>query len=658
MSNAILLVFAAIGAVAAAAGAGTLLARCFRAPRADLIAWSVALLGLLVSLGAQLLGYLAGYDAAIFRAMAIGGLVIAPLAVILGLTEVASKGLAARFCARLYIPALAIVAVVILVLDQLGSATFTKSWPNPHAYYQSPPNYMLYAVSVVTVIIAAIAVGIVMARSGRPGLEPGQHPARRGRAWPPCCWPTRGLPCWPGTRPSRACRSHGLHPAARDRGGPALLVRPEAQRSGRHRAARPWWQRRGGGARPRRCGARRASAPDGAGPAVGTRPTRPSDFGRYDGRDEYDDRYRPEPVPERPRQGQPHPDDDAYEYGWDHARPARRRLGRGLPAAGDRDRSYAGEYTDDGYGQDGVRGRGLPRPATSRPAISRPATSRPADCSRPATTRRARVRRACPAAARPPRATSPARTCSARSRSTRCSRTGSRVRPAHRAGGRGCPRPRAGHAGVHRARGPVRADAAHPVRGLPRPGRLRVAPAAAVCGPFESDRRPYVLATNVIELGLQQAKVSPFPSVAELFGEPGYDTSGFERPDYLRDYGRPSASHGDARGFGRWSGGLRGVSTPGASAADRVLLLSRPGCHLCDEARTVIDRVPPTSASPGPSVTSPAAPATWPLLGHDPGHVRRRRAARLLAGERGAAAGGPARLSGTPARSHTWRIPA
>jgi quinol monooxygenase YgiN len=57
---------------------------------------------------------------------------------------------------------------------------------------------------------------------------------------------------------------------------------------------------------------------------------------------------------------------------------------------------------------------------------------------------------------------------------------------------------------------------------------------------FEAAQRPYVLATNVIELGLQQAKVSPFPSVPELFGEPGYDTSGFERPDYLRDYGRPS----------------------------------------------------------------------------------------------------------------------
>ena len=109
----------------------------------------------------------------------------------------------------------------------------------------------------------------------------------------------------------------------------------------------------------------------------------------------------------------------------------------------------------------------------------------------------------------------------------RCSRTGSTIRPAHRARRRPGPEPRAGHAGIHRARGAVGADAAHPVRGLPRSRGLPVAHPAATCQQFEADRRPYVLATNVIELGLQQAKVSPFPSVAELFGEPGYDTVRF-----------------------------------------------------------------------------------------------------------------------------------
>jgi hypothetical protein len=29
----------------------------------------------------------------------------------------------------------------------------------------------------------------------------------------------------------------------------------------------------------------------------------------------------------------------------------------------------------------------------------------------------------------------------------------------------------------------------------------------------------------------------------------------------------------------------------GVGGSDRVLLLSRPGCHLCDEARSVIERV-------------------------------------------------------------------
>ena len=38
---------------------------------------------------------------------------------------------------------------------------------------------------------------------------------------------------------------------------------------------------------------------------------------------------------------------------------------------------------------------------------------------------------------------------------------------------------------------------------------------------FEMDRRPYVLATNVIELGLQRAKVSPIPAPPDLPGRPG-----------------------------------------------------------------------------------------------------------------------------------------
>jgi quinol monooxygenase YgiN len=52
---------------------------------------------------------------------------------------------------------------------------------------------------------------------------------------------------------------------------------------------------------------------------------------------------------------------------------------------------------------------------------------------------------------------------------------------------------------------------------------------------FEADRRPYVLATNIIELGLQQAQVSPLPSLADLLGDTGFDLpsdTGSGQPGY------------------------------------------------------------------------------------------------------------------------------
>ena len=67
---------------------------------------------------------------------------------------------------------------------------------------------------------------------------------------------------------------------------------------------------------------------------------------------------------------------------------------------------------------------------------------------------------------------------------------------------------------------------------------------------FEADRRPYVLATNIIELGLQQAKVSPLPSVSDLLSDSGFDLlsdTGFGQPGYGP---RPSGGVG--------GGGVRG----------------------------------------------------------------------------------------------------
>ena len=68
----------------------------------------------------------------------------------------------------------------------------------------------------------------------------------------------------------------------------------------------------------------------------------------------------------------------------------------------------------------------------------------------------------------------------------------------------------------------------------------------------EADREPLVLAANVIELRLRQATVSPFRSIAGLFGEPGCGMSGFERPGCRRsDYRRLPAGAASAPGAAR-----------------------------------------------------------------------------------------------------------
>ena len=49
---------------------------------------------------------------------------------------------------------------------------------------------------------------------------------------------------------------------------------------------------------------------------------------------------------------------------------------------------------------------------------------------------------------------------------------------------------------------------------------------------YEAERMPFVLASNVIELGLQQAKISPLPSfsaISDILSESGIDLTGVTR---------------------------------------------------------------------------------------------------------------------------------
>ena len=156
---AISLLAAIVGAVLAVAGTIALASRCARMPRADLIAWTCAMFGLAVALGAQAGGFAVGFGPMSFRAIQLGAPLIAGLGLALGLAEVASRTLPPRFAARLAVTAIGIVSLVILATDPLGPARFSKTFPAASVYYQPiSTGILMYVLAPFTVLVALIAI--------------------------------------------------------------------------------------------------------------------------------------------------------------------------------------------------------------------------------------------------------------------------------------------------------------------------------------------------------------------------------------------------------------------------------------------------------------------------------------------------------------------
>jgi quinol monooxygenase YgiN len=142
------------GTLVAAVGTIVLVVRFARTPRVDLAAWAIAAAGLTIALAAQVLGYRRGFADTTFRAVQIGAQLIAPLALAWGIAEVAARSLPARFVARLGLSALGVVAVVVLGTDPLSSPPFSRSWPTASVHYQFIPDTLLKVIAVVAVLTA------------------------------------------------------------------------------------------------------------------------------------------------------------------------------------------------------------------------------------------------------------------------------------------------------------------------------------------------------------------------------------------------------------------------------------------------------------------------------------------------------------------------
>lgn len=551
---------AVFGALVAAVGSGVLLARFFRTPRGDLIAWSIGLLGLLVSLGAQAMGYLSGFDPAMFRAMEIGGQVIAPLAFILALSEVAGKSTAARFCARLYLPALGIVVVVVLALDQLTTARFSKAWPPPFTFYQSPPNYLLeFGIGPVTALITVIAVATILSRSSEPSWHEAVPGALLGGG-------AAVVLAYPGLA---QLVTQGVHTKIHLPLGSVFsilcaLAAALAWIAGLRTARLSLADLQGGSAEPDPRDDRRGYRD----PAAASGHRGPDDHGHDDGYagGRYDRTDGHRDVAYRANGYRA----NGYRDGG-YADPAAGgvRLGGGLYRPERPGQETAGSRADE-WDEDPLAGGGYADFATGdfdpaiatgdfQPTVLPGGSAADKWQSNPDGGRLADHGDA------------------DRSRAGRAAADQHDGDPADRS--------RADLFGqitiytliedrvaefdqltdglveqVRNGEPDTLVFIAHAVPSAPTQRilyevyRSRSAYQRHLAQPYlrqvDVARRPYVLATNVVELGLQQAKVSPFPSVSQLFPEPGYDTSGFERPDYLRDYGRkPAQPDADSRDY-------------------------------------------------------------------------------------------------------------
>lgn len=531
--------FSVFGAIVAAVGTGVLAARAVRTPRGDLIAWTVGMLGLAVSLGAQAAGHAAGFSPLLFRAMELGAQVVGPLALALGLSELAGRSVGGRFAGRLGISAIAVVGLVIFASDPLSGSAFTRKWPDPAVHYQLIPKYLVIVLAFIAAVVALVVLVLVVTRS------------RHEDAWA-AVFPAAGtivlatlLLSLPGLN-REVTKYMGIALPLTTVFGPLCVIAAALTWFGGVAASRvslPWLRGGLSGAPPRPArgeSARGVHAGDGDfrtgyGPAAartmaltGPRSEPVGWSGADDDADPYSDADWYDDADEGYEAGQ-HGGDEGHggrQYGgadaYQDADPyGGRYSGEGYP--GEAFEPHTGDVYDSPGAADAAASRGDDRTGDRGWAPEPDGSFAPLANGRDAEPVRADLY----------------------GQITIFTLVEDRIDDFDRLVERL----------VERVRGNEPATLVYIVHAVPSAPMQRILYEVyrdreafdrhrrqPYVAQFDADRRAHVLATNVVELGLQQAKVSPFPSVSDLFGEPGYDTSGFERPDYLRDYGTAGGS--------------------------------------------------------------------------------------------------------------------
>jgi len=164
----VLVAFLALaGALTAGMTTAVLIGRLREEPTGWLIAWSVAAGALTLSLGTIGIGHLAGFGAGIFRISQITGSLLAPLWLAVGVLQLLADKGSSRFGGWLIGSALTVIGAVILLLDPISGA-FSKELPDAGAHWDIWPEYLLHGVHglVIVMLVISLAVSLLSWRDG------------------------------------------------------------------------------------------------------------------------------------------------------------------------------------------------------------------------------------------------------------------------------------------------------------------------------------------------------------------------------------------------------------------------------------------------------------------------------------------------------------
>ncbi|MEW9554788.1 antibiotic biosynthesis monooxygenase [Nonomuraea sp. NPDC050783] len=158
------------GALLAAFATAALIKRLREEPEGWLIGWLVAAAALCLSLAVIGIGGLLGFGPLTFRLYQVTGSLLAPLWLAVGMIQLLAERVPPRFLAWLMGVALTIVAGAIMIFDPLKSDEMGKTLPAGSSYWGIFPGYLLIGVHAIAVLIM-LAMLVAAALKWRNGDE-------------------------------------------------------------------------------------------------------------------------------------------------------------------------------------------------------------------------------------------------------------------------------------------------------------------------------------------------------------------------------------------------------------------------------------------------------------------------------------------------------